>query len=122
MSWATNALDQILPLNIDRAEFEDPNLIVGGADWSLSSICMWRWVAADGTVISPAQSTVADSIWDLVGDSIVAVRWSGPQSLGVDPTLELRSGGRVELISDAAFDTWVLRLPDLVLVGPLREG
>jgi hypothetical protein len=56
-----------------------------------------------------------------LGDSIVAVTWSGPESLGVDPCLELRSGGRVELTSDATFDTWVLRTPKVVLVGPLRD-
>jgi hypothetical protein len=111
----------MLPTSIQSAEFEDPNLIVAGEDWSLSAICIWRWVAADGSVTSPAQSDVADRIWDLVGDSIVAVNWSGPESLGADPCFELGSGGRLEVVSDATFDTWVLRTPDLVLVGPLRD-
>jgi len=33
----------------------------------------------------------------------------------------LRSGGVLELFSDAAFDTWVLHTPTVVLVGPLRR-
>lgn len=122
MSGAVEAFDRMLPVSIGRAEFDDPNLIVAGDNWSLSAICAWRWVTADGSVVSPAQSDVADRTWDLVGDAIVAVAWSGPESLGVDPCFDLRSGGRLELTSDATFDTWVLRTPDLVLVGPLRDG
>lgn len=122
MSPATRALDDLLPTGIDRAEIEKPTLLLGGASWSLSATCDWRWVKADGTVVSSSTYGAEDLVWDLVGDEIVAARWFGPSALGADPSFTLKSGGALELFSDASFDTWVLRTPALVLVGPLRES
>lgn len=122
MSAATISFDAIVPARIDRAEIEYPTLLLGGSSWSLSAICDWRWVKPDGSVVSSSTSEVADLVWDLVGDEIVDARWAGPSALGVDPSFTLKSGGVLELFSDAAFDTWVIHTPALVLVGPLREA
>lgn len=121
MSEAIRALDEILRSRIDRAEIEEPTLLIGGSYWSLSATCDWRWVKPDGSVVSSSMVEAADLVWDLVGDEIAAVRWSGPSTLGVDPSFTLKSGGFLELFSDASFDTWVLHTPTLVLVGPLRS-
>jgi len=121
VSNATGAVDEILPARIDRAEIEEPTLLVGGSSWSLSATCEWRWVKPDGSVVSSSMGEASDLVWDLVGDEIVAAQWSGPSALGVDPSFELRSGGVLDLFSDASFDTWVLHTPALVLVGPLRD-
>lgn len=120
MGDAANAFHELLPVGIERAEIEEPTLLLGGSDWSLSATCDWRWVRADGSVVSDSTAGREDLIWDLVGEEIVAVRWSGPEGLGTDPSFGLGSGGVLELFSDAAFDTWVLHTPTLVLVGPLR--
>jgi hypothetical protein len=109
-----------LPLHIDLAEFEDPTLLVGGEGWSLSATCIWRWVSGDGVVVSGDSIDAADVVWNLVGDDIIAVRWTGPEVLGSDPSFDLRSGGTLDLLSDATFDTWVLHVPHVTLVGPLR--
>jgi hypothetical protein len=114
-------LDQLLPAQILRAEFSDPTLLLGGEGWSLSATCLWRWVDDRGAVAVPETSSIEDTIWNLVGDAIVSVDWSGPASLGLDPTLRLSSGGELQLLSDAAFDTWVIHTATLVLVGPFRE-
>jgi hypothetical protein len=108
-----------LPLRIDRAEFEDPTLLLGGLGWSLSASCIWRWIMTDGRVLTGESADAADAVRDLVGDELVAVTWSGPARFGVDPRFELRSGGWIDMLSDAAFDTWVLHLPEVTLVGPL---
>lgn len=122
MTGPTLAFDAHLPARIDRAEFNDPNLIVGGVGWSLSAICCWRWITADGAVVSGDASGAEDRIWDLVGETIVRATWRGPSPPGVDPCFELLSGGQLELFSDASFDTWVLDTGGLVLVGPLVIG
>jgi hypothetical protein len=109
------------PLRIDRAEYEDPTLMLGGEGWSLSAMCVWRWVAADGRVVTGESVEASDLVWDLVGDEITAVDWTGPAALGVDPRFELRSGGTLDILSDATFDTWVMHLPGITLVGPLAE-
>ncbi|MCE9621220.1 MAG: hypothetical protein K8R99_02625 [Actinomycetia bacterium] len=122
MTSPTHAFDAHLPTRIDRAEFNDPNLLVGGVGWSLSAICCWRWITADRAVVSGDAAGAEDRIWDLVGETIVRVTWRGPLALGVDPCFELSSGGQLELFSDATFDTWVLDTGGLVLVGPLLIG
>ena len=121
MNDASRAFAVVLPARIERAEIEEPTLLLGGVDWSLSVTCDWRWVKANGTIVSEDTQGREDVIWDLVGDEIVAATWSGPAQLGQDPAFELRSGGVLELFSDAAFDTWVLHTPTVVLVGPLRR-
>lgn len=113
--------EALLPALVMEAEFQDANLVLRGTDWSLSAVCAWRWVSAEGEVCSPAGSDAADCVWDLVGERIVSVSWNGPRHFGLDPTLQLESGGSVTLLSDASFDTWVLSTPNLVFVGPLLE-
>jgi hypothetical protein len=114
------AFDEALPMRIERSEFEDPSLLIGGPSWSLSVTCCWRWISSTGVVNSPGMPAIEDRVWNLVGDTIVAAEWLGRASVGVDPWFELSSGGSLQLFSDAAFDTWVLDLADHVLVGPLR--
>jgi len=122
MSEATQVLTDLLPVRINRAEFVEPTLLLGGLSWSLSATCDWRWAKPDGSVVASSTRGVEDLVWDLVGDEITGAHWSGPQSLGLDPSLTLKSGGVVDLFSDASFDTWVFHTPSLVLVGPLREA
>lgn len=111
-----------LPLRIDRATVEAPTLLLGGEGWSLSATCVWRWVSADGRLVTSNSDAAADFVWDLVGDAIIEVRWSGLEVFGVDPSFRLASGGTLDLLSDASFDTWVLHLPDVTLVGPLSDA
>lgn len=60
-------------------------------------------------------------MWDLAGEEIVGVQWRGIAGAGLDPTFAFGSGGQLHVTSDAGVDTWVLRTPSLVLVGPLVE-
>jgi hypothetical protein len=108
-----------LPLHVDRAEYEYPTLTLGGEGWSLSCICVWRWVNPEGRVVTGESPDACDLVWDLVGDEIAAVDWVGPASLGLDPRFRLTSGGSLDLLSDATFDTWVMRAPGVILVGPM---
>ena len=55
-------------------------------------------------------------------DHHVGVLARVPTEYGLDPTVHLRSGGRLEVFSDAAFDTWTINTPSVVLVGPLVVG
>jgi hypothetical protein len=96
-------------------------LLVGTDTWSLAATCDWQWVANDRSVVDPTKPDVSDAVWDLIGETVVSVRWSGPRSIGDDPVLMLESGGHLEFVSDAHFDTWVIQMPNLVLVGPLHR-
>ena len=96
--------------------------MLGGDGWSIAATCVWRWVVSDGRVVTGESTHAADLVWELVGDEITAVEWTGPSVLGLDPHFTFHSGGVLDLLSDAIFDTWVIHLADLTLVGPLREA
>jgi hypothetical protein len=120
MTVSTGAFDALLPTRIARAEFGEPTLLVAGEAWSLSVTTVWRFVMENGEVVSPSVSPTDAGVRGLVGDTIIAAKWCGPVELGLDPTFRLASGGILQIVSDATFDTWVLHTPELVLVGPLR--
>lgn len=121
MSRAHAAFAALLPTRVQRAEFQDPTLLIGGDSWSLTATCAWRCVDGKDRVVSLAVNAVADDVWSLAGLEILKATWSGPSGLGVDPSFDPGAHGSLHLFSDAAFDTPVLRTPGLVPVGPLRE-
>lgn len=122
MTNAQEQLDVLLPLVIGRSELDGPVLLLGGDDWSMSVLCTWRWTTAAGQVVDENTPDVADEVWNLTGETITSVTWSTPTPYGADPTLHFRSRGRLEIVSDATFDTWQINLPSIVLVGPLAEA
>ena len=83
-------------------------------------MCLWRWVPATGALVTSESPDAGDAVWDLVGERIVSVDWwAGPPDFGCDPVFRFANGGQLALISDAYFDTWVMRLPEVTLVGPM---
>ena len=116
------AVDAVLPTVIGRSELEGPVLLLGGDGWTMSVLGTWRWTTPAGAVVDEQSPEVADEIWNLTGETITSASWSRPTDYGLDPSLHLRSGGRIDVVSDASFDTWQISLPDTVLVGPLVDG
>jgi len=106
---------------IGRSEMEGPVLLLRGEVWTMSVLGTWRWITAAGAFVDEQSPDVADEVWNLTGETITSVSWSSPTEYGLDPTLHLRSGGRLDVSSDAAFDTWTINTPSVVLVGPLVE-
>ena len=118
MPGVTAAFDDLLPVRIDEAEVEGPTLMLRGDGWSLAATCDWQWSEPGKRTITDSDPQASDAVWDLVGHQVVAVEWV-PTTHGVDPALTLEGGLSLELRSDAAFDTWTIHTPGLVLVGPL---
>jgi hypothetical protein len=115
-SSMTEMIQSALPLKIDKVEFQDPVLVLQGADWSLSVICPWRIRQGDDIDLSWSSADAGDRVWDLVGMSIVAASEQGP-----DPVFELSNVSVLDLFADTPTDPWVLRLPAITVVGPLRH-
>lgn len=113
----TDEFERLLPVRIDEADVEGPTLLLRGELWSLTATCDWKWLDGDG-VITSSDNAQGDAVWDLVGHRVLAVTWSSTP-VGLDPTLELEGGSTLALHSDAAFDTWTIHTPTVVLVGPL---
>ena len=116
---ARAAVAAVLPTVIGRSALEGPVLLLGGDGWTMSVLGTWQWTSAAGAVVDQQSAEVADDIWNLTGETITSVSWSCPTEYGLDPSLHLRAGGRIDVVSDASFDTWQINLPDIVLVGPL---
>lgn len=111
-----------LPWRVRMAEWIDPNLVIGGDDWSVTISCSWRVGAPAGVVYGSASSDAEDRVWDLIGADVVAIE---PQArVGyADPRLVLSNGQTLELFSDADMDPYVLRSQDdIVIVGPFGTG
>ncbi len=117
---AQATLMSALPLRIDAADLQNPTLLLSGDGWSLSATCDWRWCREQGQV-DGSTPDATDRIWDFVGDELTAIAWTAERGFGLDPRFSLRSSGSLELLSDAPFDTWIIHLPTIVLVGPLNS-
>ena len=104
-----------LPLHIDEAEFSDPTLLVSGQDWTLAVTCPWRITNGSVVEVSWTSKDAADRVWDLIGQTIVAIRDEGR-----DPMFALSGGAQLEIFSDTDTDPWVLRFDRQTFVGPLR--
>jgi hypothetical protein len=113
------AFDDLLPVRIDEAEIEGPTLMLRGTGWSLAAMCYWRWAEPGERIITESDPEASDAVWDLVGHQVLGVEWTRTE-YGIDPTIVLDGGVSLEIRSDAAFDTWTIHTPDLVLVGPYR--
>ena len=103
----------------DWAEiYADITLLLGGDGWSLSATCDWTWRTGHDLEVTVATPDAVDLVWDLIGDELASVTWTAERGFGFDPRFDLRAGGSLELLSDVAFDTWVIHLPTQVQVGP----
>jgi hypothetical protein len=109
-------LATMLPLTIKEAAFVDPTLTLAGDGWAFSSPSAWR-VIKDGILdFGWSGADAPDSVWDLIGLSIVSV---APQSLVMsgDPAFQLSDGRWLEIFSDHDVDPWTMRLPNITFVG-----
>jgi hypothetical protein len=114
------AISEALPVGIDEANWSDPVLTLSGRGWSLSTLCPWRVSDRGGLVVADTSRDAEDLIWELIGKSVLDVSFYGASV--VDPVFKLSSREWLELFSNAPSDTWVLRLPEITVVGPLTPS
>lgn len=101
----------ILPLEIERAQYCDETLLLGGEYWSLCTLGAWR-IIQDGHVLTACWDKNSDiHVGSLAHHGIVrVVRQS--VLIGLDPAFELSDGRTLEIFSCDTFEPWVLKLPD----------
>lgn len=105
-----------LPWRIDRADWIEPTLVLGGSDFTFSLTCPWRVVGVEDLVMSWLLDDIEDRVSDLVGHDIMLVDLAAdPHG---DPRLGLSGGLVLEVFSDTDLDPWVLDSgQDIVIVG-----
>jgi hypothetical protein len=111
------SVQRVGPLEIVEVEYREPVLALSGSSWGLTAMCPWRVVREGGIELSWSTPDAEDRVWDLIGRRVVA---AVPQ--GRDAAFTLSDGSVLEVFSDSDVDPWVLRLPDIVFVGPLHEA
>jgi hypothetical protein len=111
-----------LPWRVRTAEWVDPNLVIGGDDWSVTISCPWRVGTPTGLAYGSASRDVEDRVWDLIGADVLAIEPQGMVGYA-DPRLTLSGGVVLELFNDADMEPYVLRSgDDIVIVGPFTGG
>ena len=99
-----------LPLPIERAEWEDPVLLVGGSNWSLQTTSTWRIVGRRSLVAGSEEEDSRGRVPELVDRPVIRCSRL-TDSPCADLRLELTGGWLLEVFVATCQDAWVLRLP-----------
>lgn len=105
-------LDHIVsacPLKIERVEWNDPQLTIGGTGWSFNAIVPWRLFGAEKMIVDSGGQGFEDAIKALAGSEIVGcVTREGSKC---DPCFILSDGRQLEFFSICTLEPWTMRLP-----------
>jgi hypothetical protein len=98
------------PLSIERVEWHDPQLTIGGSDWFFNTVAPWRLLAADKMLTGIYDEGFQQAIRQIIGTTIVgcSTRASAPQ---IDPCFILSNGHQFEVFSTSALEPWTMSLP-----------
>jgi hypothetical protein len=108
---AIQALGQRLPLAVLKIEWNDPNLVVGGAGWSISVLTPWRIVLDDRLLLGSDDATQSAVEEFISGKAIVACEVQSRHS-SLDPALIFDSGIALEIFSVTHLEPWVLLIAE----------
>ena len=105
-----DAADKACPLQIERSEWSDPILLLGGTNWSLSVTAPWRlvrgYIVRIGAYDDGAQSMAAN----LVGERVTRFRVLDSGS-SFDIGVTLSNGDELQVFCASTHENWVLRVP-----------
>ena len=113
-----------LPLRIAYAELSpDPILVLRGPGWGSNFMCNWVLQGDghridrnyDGDVVHDEDEILtANDLEFLLGREVVGIT-SNPDM--IDPVFHISGGLDLVVHADTPVDPWMLRLPDITLVG-----
>jgi hypothetical protein len=110
------SIERFLPLTVKEVEFVDPTILLRGDGWWISITCPWQLSKSGVPIVAWESKDIEDQIWELVGHQITSVR---PQSLehpGI-ANFDIDGGLVLQITADTDLDPWVIRLPDVTIVG-----
>lgn len=104
------SVEKSLPLKIERAEWNDPVLSIGGSGWSFNTTSSWRIVNQSCLVTGCEDDAASEAAAKLKGCIIRSC-----EAMSVEPALDprfiLSNGTKLEVFSATAVEPWVMRLP-----------
>ena len=105
-------LDHIVsacPLKIERVEFNDPQITLGGSNWGFNTICPWRLLDSEKMIVGSGDEGFERFIKALAGIQIVEC--TTRQGCKSDPCFVLSNGQRLEFFSNCTLEPWTMKLP-----------
>ncbi len=113
---AISRIQTSLPTGVTDAKWEDPCLTLKTTGWTLVLNCAWR-ITDGGKMLagSDDEASVA-KVYDLIGRKVVTCAASS-LTTKIDFKVGLEGGLWLEFFSSSAFEPWVLRLEDVILVA-----
>jgi hypothetical protein len=106
------AADARCPLLIERADYDEPQLHLGGSDWSFSASVPWRVVRDYIVRIGASDNQARSFVRELLGQSVIGFRplVSTPN---FDVGFKLTTGDELQVLCTHTHENWVLRLPGM---------
>ncbi len=111
------AVANVLPLQLEEVDYNDPMVVLSGPDWSLSVACPWRLMRADTLETSYGDEGAGEVLAALVGSEVVALDWVAADPVSGDIRVTFKDAVVIDVFADTDLDPWVLRLPDQTFVG-----
>jgi hypothetical protein len=113
-NWVSS-LAAACPLRIERTSWEDPILVLGGADWNFACTSTWRIANGERMLVGCEDPEAAHEVASLSGrviDLCINPSWLGSGDL----RLVLDDGRMIEIFVASAIDPWAFRIPGLTIV------
>ena len=92
------------PLTISEVQYDDYNLSLMGAGWSLNTTSSWRILSNDG-LFGNHDGETKEIIKFLIGETIASINEFGEADL--DFTLSFGNGNKLQVFSNSYFEPWI---------------
>jgi len=106
--WLKHILS-VCPLKIERVEWNDPQLTIGGGDWYFNAIAPCCAYDSEKMLTGSSDEGFETFIKTLTGTQIVGC--TTREGFKGDPCFALSDGRRLEFFSTCMLEPWSMRLP-----------
>jgi len=113
---AVSRIRASLPTSVTEARWDDPCLTLKTAAWTLNLNCAWRITDDYKMLAGSDDETSVAQVCDLIGKRVMTCATSSI-SPRIDFKVGLEGGLWLEFFSSSAYEPWVLRLEDVILVS-----
>jgi hypothetical protein len=104
-----NHIVSACPLKIERVDWHDPQLTIGGDGWGFNAIIPWRMFDSEKMIAGSGEEGFEQAIKSLVGIQIVGC--TTRDECKSDPCFALSNGQQLEFFSNCTLEPWTMKLP-----------
>ena len=96
-------------LEIEKIDWDEYNLFLGGNNWSLNTTSSWR-IIFNSQLFGNSDSEISSKLESLKGTKIVKILSFGDKDL--DFSLVLDNGSEIQFFCNSFFEPWIFRIGD----------